>query len=98
MASSRAFSCIARAMRKMYLARSAPGSFDQYFSYAVRAALTASSTSRSSASATSASFCSVLGLTVSKYLPLRGARKAPPMNSSCRGAMVTWSVASGEGA
>ena len=32
MASSRAFSCMARAMRKRYFARSEPGIFDQNFS------------------------------------------------------------------
>ena len=69
MASSRAFSWIARAMRKMYFARSLPRIFDQYLVVrASRAAFTASSTSRASASATSASFSSVLGLIVVEVL------------------------------
>jgi hypothetical protein len=51
--------------------------------------LTASSTSLALASATSASFSSVEGLIVSKYLPLRGARHLPPMKSSYRGSILT---------
>src|SRR3954469_12852039 len=81
----------------MYLPRSRAGIFDHVFSYARLAAFTARSTSSSDASATSLSFFSVAGLTVSKYSPLTGATNLPPMNSSYRGATVTFAV-SGAGA
>jgi len=66
----------------MYFARSLPFIFDHVVSYAARAARTASSTSAAFASATSESFASDAGSIVSKYLPDRGARHAPPMNRS----------------
>jgi hypothetical protein len=57
-------------------------SFDQYLSYATRAARTARSTSFSFASATSDSLSSVEGLMVSKYFFEAGFCHLPPMNSS----------------
>ena len=50
------------------------------------------------ASATSASICSVLGLIVSKYLPLRGVTQLPPMKRPYFGSILTWSGVSGAGA
>src|SRR6266849_7953093 len=67
-------------------------------SNALPAALTARSTSTSSASTTSDNFCSVAGLMVGNRFLLCGATILPPMNSPYRGSILTWSIDSGAGA
>lgn len=67
-------------MRKRYLARSEPGSADQE-AKALRAALTARSTSAAPAWATSASTSSLLGETVLKTLPSAASVNSPSMKS-----------------
>src|SRR5229473_6848124 len=96
-ASSRARSWMMRESRKMYRARRDGARRDQP-SNALSAALTAWSTSTSSASTTSDSFCSVAGLMVGKRFLLCGATILPPMNSPYRGSILTWSIDSGAGA
>lgn len=68
-----------RAIRKRYLARSAPGSAD-HFTNALRAAFTARSTSSAPARATSDSTSSVAGETVLKTLPSAASVNSPSMN------------------
>ena len=65
-----------RAIRKRYFARSEPAKFDQPFSKAPRAALTARSTSSDVACPTSASVSSVAGLIVA-YVSF-GSSHSPP--------------------
>ncbi len=86
-----------RAIRKRYLARSEPGSAD-HFSNALRAALTARSTSSAPARATSESTSSVEGLMVLKTLPSAASVNSPSMNSPYDGAMSTTERDSGAGA
>lgn len=69
-----------RAMRNRYLARSEPGSAD-HFSKALRAALTARSTSSAPAWATSERTSSVEGETVLKTLPSAASVNSPSMKS-----------------
>jgi hypothetical protein len=78
-ANSRARSCMMRAIRKRYFPRSAPLIRDHTRVYAVRAALTARSTSSALASATSASTSSVAGLIVLNASP-EPSTNSPPMN------------------
>jgi hypothetical protein len=70
-----------RAIRKRYFARSDAGSPDQPFSYACRAASTASPTSSGPACAISASGSSVAGEMVGYHSPERGSRNSPPTKS-----------------
>lgn len=86
-----------RAIRKRYLARSWPGSAD-HFSNALRAALTARSTSSAPAWATSARTSSVEGETVLKTLPSAESVNSPSMNRPYDGAMSTIDRDSGAGA
>src|ERR1700716_3833004 len=62
------------------------------------AALSARSTSPSSASTTSDNFCSVAGLMVGNRFLLCGATILPPMKSPYRGSILMWSIDSGAGA
>ena len=68
-------------MRKMYLARSEPGSVDQPFSKASRADPTARSTSSSRACATSARCSSFAGSIVEYHSPESGSTCSPPTKS-----------------
>ncbi len=68
-----------RAMRNRYLARSLPGSADQEVN-ALRAALTAASTSSVLACATSERTSSEDGETVLKTLPSLASRNSPSTN------------------
>ena len=85
-----------RAIRNRYLARSEPGSADQPFSNASRAAPTAVATSSGVACAISASGSSVAGLIV-VYVSV-GSSHCPPTKSPYRSCSETTSRASGAGA
>ena len=69
-----------RAMRKRYLPRSVPDIRPHTPRYAVRAALTARSTSAALASVMSARTSSVAGLMVLKLVPALPSTNWPPMN------------------
>ena len=97
-ANSLAFSCMIRAIRKIYFPLSLPESLLQVVSYAFRAAFTAKSTSFLFPFAMEASFSSVAGLIVSKYLPELGFTHFPPINKSYLFFNFTWLVLSKEGA
>jgi hypothetical protein len=75
-ANSRERSCRIRAIRNRYFARSDPGSDDQPFSNAARAASIAACTSSGVASPTSASGSSVAGAIV--VYVARGSSHSPP--------------------
>ena len=77
-ASSRARSCISRAIRNRYLPRSSAGSAAHFFC-AARAALTARAMSFASATPTSAIASSVAGLTV--FAAPAASTNSPPRNS-----------------
>ena len=79
-ASSRARSCISRAIRNRYLPRSSAGSA-AHLRCASRAILTACAMSSSPATATLAIVSSVAGLTVGADLPERGSANSPPTNT-----------------
>ena len=79
-ASSRARSCIRRAIRNRYLPRSRPGR-SAHLRCASRAVSTACATSSSPATAIEAIFFSVAGLTVGADFPERGSANSPPTNT-----------------
>ena len=89
---------MSRAIRNRYLARSRPGIGPQTFSYAVRAARTARSTSSAPASAISASTSSEAGFTDLKLPPEAGSTNAPSTKSPYEGLMSTTERDSGAGA
>ena len=79
-ASSRARSCISRAIRNRYLPRSRPGRA-AHLRCASRATWIAWAMSSSPAIATCAMGSSVAGLTVGAALPERGSANSPPTNT-----------------
>ena len=85
-----------RAIRNRYFPRSAPDIVDQVVSYALRAALTARSTSRGPAAVISERTSSSAGLTVLNAVPSNGSTNAPSMNSPYDG--LIWTTARDSGA